>query len=122
MSKLYGKDAVKVGDILYGYYDGRRRDEPVFKEVEVAKVGRKYIYVEGHIRELGIAFDMHHYPQVYDLIAEGGDYRFYRSQEAAERGAKAKLLLQEIHRRSFYNLSDDKVFEIAKILGIDTDK
>lgn len=117
-----GKDAVKIGDILFGYKYGIRRGEDNFKEFRVAKIGRKYLYDDlGH--KITIAYSINWYPQIYDLIADDEDphgrYKYYKTQEAAERAFKAYRLSKKLNGFSFEKLSDDQIFKITEIIGID---
>lgn len=126
MSELYGKNAVKVGDVLVGYHCGNRKGVETYKEFKVAKVGRKYLYAANY-QMIQIAYDVRWVPQWYDLIAVGqrgycSDYKFYKTLKAAEMARKAYLLAIQLNSFNFRNLTDREIFRVAEICGLEQEE
>lgn len=120
----HGKNAIKVGDVLYGYYCGLFGGDrhPTFSSFEVAKVGNKYLYDRLGYR-YHIIFDKKSCPRFNDPIAKDEDpnhcYRYYQSREAAERAFRARKLKFALGNFNFHGIADDKIFKIAEILGLE---
>lgn len=119
---LYGKNAVKVGDTLYGFANGifRRGKKPV-DTVSVQKVGRKYFYV-GHWRKLEIVYNKQFMPQFGEPIAIDADpnngYQFYLTEESMRRGLEVRDLANELSRYNFKKANQHDILKIAAILKI----
>lgn len=123
MSKLYGKNAVKVGDVLVGYHCRNRKGVETYKEFKVAKVGRKYLY-DANNRTIKNSYDVRWVPQWDDLIAVGqrdycGDYKFYKTLKAAEIAREAYLLAIQLNSFNFRQLTDREIFRIAEICRLE---
>lgn len=118
----FGIGAIKVGDTLYGFYRGAHRGYPEFKEVQITKIGNKYVYGE-HLKKLEMTFDNRWCPQYYDQLAIDSDgYKYYKTQKAAERGYRAESLAVKLLSYPYRNLNDSKIFQIAELLNIKEDK
>lgn len=122
MKQKFGIGAIKVGDTLYGFYRGAHRGYPKFKEVQITKVGKKYVY-GNHLQKLEMTFGNRWYPQNHEQLAVDSDGRqYYRTQEAAEEGYKAKSLAIKLLSYPFKNLNDHTIFQIAELLNLKEDK
>lgn len=121
--ELYGKNAVVVGDILYGcFYGVGTSRHPAFETIEVKKVGRQYIY-DSFGKKLEIAFDKRYYPQYDTLIAVDVDpnhrYEYFRTEDGAKKRYKANRLRIQLSAYSFRNQTDDEILKIAQIVAFD---
>lgn len=112
----------KVGDILYGHYNGFGRNRYTrYEAIEVQRVGRQYLYTDRgdkiEIRYNGA------YPQYDDLVATDTDqnhsYCYYRTEEGAIKAYKAKELRLALRVHDFSTETNDMIIHIARILGID---
>ncbi len=118
----YGKNAIKVGDVLHGYYcgHGMSRKQPYHSFV-VAKVGNKYFY-DKHENKYNITFDKRYFPQSNDLIAEDSApnhrYKYYQTEEAAKRARNAYELKFKLNSFNFHSVDDHAAFRIAELLKI----
>ena len=122
MKQKFGIGAIKVGDTLYGFYRGAHRGYPKFKEVQITKVGNKYVY-GNHLQKLEMTFDNRWYPQYYDQLATDSDgYQYYKTLEAAERGYRAKSVAIELLSYPFRNVDDSTIFQIAELLNLKENK
>lgn len=118
----YGKNAIKVGDVLYGYYCGygsNRKNE--YHSFIVVKVGNKYFY-DDLGKKYDIVFNRRYFPQSNDLIAEDYNpnhrYRYYKTREAAERARKAYRLKFKLNSFDFLKIDDYMALDIAKLLDV----
>ena len=121
----------KVGDTLYLVNEGinvrRYAREP--KNAVVAKVGRKYIYIEGDGYATRQKFSLAHTGDRYtcDDNLVTSSWTLYESQKAYEDMRDAERLLGTI-RRLFGDYGPNPAFtltnlrEIATILGLDETK
>ncbi|WP_369118235.1 hypothetical protein [Enterococcus thailandicus] len=121
-----GKNAVKIGDTLHGYYYGfgASRNHKCHS-FEVVKVGNKYFY-DRFGRKYEISFDKRYYPQFGDLIAESLDpnrrYRYYKTKEEAERAYKVYKLKFALSGFNFHGLNDRTTLKVAELVGLEIDE
>ncbi|MFC6464973.1 hypothetical protein ACFP65_08325 [Marinilactibacillus sp. GCM10026970] len=104
---------------LYGLRSTGRVGIPDFKEINIDKVGRKYIYAG--VNKLMLVYEKNHYPQHRngDVIARDDYYDYFHSEESRKVFFKSKRLMKEITLQRIRNCTPDQVFDIAKIMNIE---
>ncbi|TFI61432.1 hypothetical protein CKN63_12450 [Carnobacterium divergens] len=115
-TKCYGKNAVKIGDILFGLRVANYEGYPDFKEIKIDKIGSKYFYSNN--RKLNIGFDTKIYPQHGERVAYDPEYEYYRSVKEVKESNKIRQSAIKLNKLNFLTLSAREVRNVAAFLGI----